>query len=173
MTRFPPAGLRRLAVLAAVLLLAACEDGTPAAAAPVFPERFAMHGFERRFGYSQAVKSERTVYVSATFAVDAEGRLVGPDDFAAQLDAVYVNLARTLAAHGAQFEDVVLERIYVTDMDRFLAVSDRRFRYHAVNSLPALSVVEVRRLVDPGFLVAIEAVAELPERVPAGGTEAR
>jgi enamine deaminase RidA (YjgF/YER057c/UK114 family) len=61
----------------------------------------------------------------------------------------------------------VLERIYVTDMERFLEVSDRRFRYHSPTALPALSVIEVRRLVDPGFLVAIEAVVELPEAEPA------
>lgn len=163
---------RRL-LLAALLGLAACDDGAPPAAAPRFPERFTMHPFEQRFGYSQAVKSGRTVYVSATYAVDPEGRLVGAGDFAAQLDAAYTNLARTLAAHGAQFEDVVLERIYVTDMERFLAASDRRFRHHAANALPALTVIEVRRLADPGFLVAIEAVVELPDVLPPGSGEAR
>jgi enamine deaminase RidA (YjgF/YER057c/UK114 family) len=154
-------------LLVPLLLLAACEEGAPPAPAPRFPERLSLHGFEQRFGYSQAVKIGRTIHLSSTFAVDADGKLVGPGDFAAQLDAAYTNLARTLAAHGAQFDDVVFERIYVTDMDRFLEVSDRRFRYHSPTALPALSVVEVRRLVDPGFLIAIEAVAELPEAGPA------
>jgi enamine deaminase RidA (YjgF/YER057c/UK114 family) len=157
----------RLPALTALAMLAGCEDGTPPAPAPRFPERLSLHAFEQRFGYSQAVQSGRTIYLSSTFAVDAEGKLVGPGDFAVQLDAAYTNLARTLAAHGAQFDDVVLERIYVTDMERFLEVSDRRFRYHSPTALPALSVIEVRRLVDPGFLVAIEAVVELPEAEPA------
>ncbi len=154
--------MHRSPLLLLLVCLAACDDGVRPPTPPVFPERFSLNAFEQRFGYSQAVKSGRTVYVSATYAVDAEGRLVGPGDFATQLDAAYANLARTLAAHGAQFEDVVLERVYVTDMERFLAASDRRFRYHAPTALPALSVIEVRRLADPGFLVAVEAVAELP-----------
>jgi enamine deaminase RidA (YjgF/YER057c/UK114 family) len=157
---------RRLLLSTAALLLSACEDGAPPVPAPQFPERYSLHPFEQRFGYSQAVRSGRTVYVSSTYAVDADGRLVGPGDFARQLDAAYANVARTLAAHGASFDDVVLERLYVTDMERFLAASDRRFRVHAPGALPALSVIEVRRLVDPGFLVAIEAVAELPVPEP-------
>ncbi len=146
-----------------VALLAGCEDGAPAPPAPHFKEPFHLNAYEQRFGYSQAVKVGRTLYVSATMAVDAEGRLVAPDDVGAQLDAAYTNLARTLGAHGARLEDVVLERIYVTDMTRFLEIADRRFRYHSPNALPAMTLVQVQRLVDPGFLVAIEAVVELPE----------
>jgi enamine deaminase RidA (YjgF/YER057c/UK114 family) len=37
-----------------------------------------------------------------------------------------------------------------------------RFEYYDKERLPAASWVEVRRLVDPGFLVQIEVVAELP-----------
>ncbi len=154
-----------LAAVACTLLLAlsGCEDGAPPAPAPSFKEPFHLNGFEQRFGYSQSVKVGRTLYVSATMAVDPDGKLVGPGDLGAQLDAAYANLARTLVAHGAAFDDVVLERIYVTDMAAFLALSDRRFRYYPQNALPALSLVEVRRLIDPGFMVAIEAVVELPD----------
>jgi DNA-directed RNA polymerase specialized sigma24 family protein len=71
------------------------------------------------------VKVGRTVYVAATVAVDAQGRLVAPGDMAGQLDAVYVNLAATLKAQGAGFEHVVSERIYTTDMDALLKVDER------------------------------------------------
>lgn len=158
----------KLALLAVVAVsLASCEEGAPPPVAPNFKEPFHLNAYEQQFGYSQAVKVGHTLYVSATMAVDSEGQLVGPGDVGTQLDTVYTNLARTLAAQGAQLDDIVLERIYVTDMARFLEISDRRFRYHAPNELPAMSVVEVQRLVDPGFLVAIEAVAQLPEVPPA------
>jgi enamine deaminase RidA (YjgF/YER057c/UK114 family) len=55
-----------------------------------------------------------------------------------------------------------MERIYTTDMDALLKVADRRLKHYAPAQLPATTWVEVKRLVDPGFLVAIEAVAELP-----------
>jgi enamine deaminase RidA (YjgF/YER057c/UK114 family) len=165
----------RRAVIAAVgslclASLAGCEDGVPAPPAPQFKEPFHLNGYELQFGYSQAVKVGRTLYVSATMAVDSDGRLVAPGDLGGQMDAVYANLARTLAAHGARLDDVVLERVYVTDMARFLEVADRRFRFHSPGALPAMTLVQVQRLVDPGFLVAIEAVVELPEAAAGPGT---
>lgn len=152
-----------LTLLAVAILLAACEAPAPPDPPPVVAEPFHLNAYEQTFGYSQAVAVGRTLYVSATMAVDAEGRLVAPGDLGRQLDAAYINLAKTLEAHGASFADVVVERIYATDMEALLAVSDRRLRYYARTQLPATTMVEVRRLVDPGFLVAIEAVAHLPE----------
>jgi hypothetical protein len=57
---------------------------------------------------------------------------------------------------------VVKETIYTTDMDRLLKASDVRFEYYDKERLPTVSWVQVQRLVDPGFLVEIEVVAELP-----------
>ena len=113
--------------------------------------------------YSQAVKVGKTIYISATVAVDAEGRLVSPGDMAGQLDAIYTNLGATLKAEGASFGEVVVERIYTTDMEGLLKVTDRRLKYYRQGQLPATSWrSKVRRLVDPApALLAIEAVAEL------------
>jgi enamine deaminase RidA (YjgF/YER057c/UK114 family) len=154
--------LTRVAALAVPLvLLGACEPDAPAPASRI-PEPLHLNAYEQTFGYSQAVKVGRTVYISATVAVDAEGKLVSPGDLAGQLDAVYQNLGATLKAEGAGFPQVVMERIYTTDMDGLLKLSEKRFQYYPKGQLPATTWVEVRRLVDPGFLVAIEAVAELP-----------
>jgi enamine deaminase RidA (YjgF/YER057c/UK114 family) len=95
-------------------------------------------------------------------AVDANGRLVAPGDMAGQMRAAYANIRRTLAAHGADFDEVVKETIYTTDMDALLKSSDVRFDYYDKERLPTASWVQVQRLVDPGFLVEIEVVAELP-----------
>ena len=153
--------LRAVALIGLGVLLGACE-AEPPAPAPRIPEPFHLNSYEQTFGYSQAVKVGRTVYIAATVAVDSEGRLVSPGDMAGQLDAIYTNLAATLKAEGAGFGQVVMERIYTTDMEALLKISDHRFKYYPHGQLPATSWLEVRRLVDPGFLVAIEAVAELP-----------
>ena len=55
-----------------------------------------------------------------------------------------------------------MKTIYTTDMDALLKASDLRFEYYDKERLPTASWVQVERLVDPGFLVEIEAVAELP-----------
>jgi enamine deaminase RidA (YjgF/YER057c/UK114 family) len=123
---------------------------------------FHLNGYERDFGYSQAVLVDKTLYVSGSVAVDAEGRLVAPGDMAGQLRAAYANIRRTLAAHRAEFDEVVKETIYTTDMEALLKASDVRLEYYDKERLPTISWVQVQRLVDKGFLVEIEVVAELP-----------
>ena len=146
----------------AVLGTSGCAPGGAPAEDSRLRAQYNLYDFEQNFGYAQSVKVGRTLYVSATVAVDAEGRLVGPGDMAAQLEAVYVNISRTLAANGAAFEHVVRENIYTTDMEALLAVSGMRFDYYPRNALPAATWVQVQRLIDPGFMVAIEVTAELP-----------
>jgi enamine deaminase RidA (YjgF/YER057c/UK114 family) len=155
-------GAQAAAAALALACLAACEQEPPPPPESRIPEPLHLNAYEQSFGYSQAVKVGHTLYISATVAVDAEGKLVSPGDMAGQLDAVYANLAATLKAEGAGFPQVVVERIYTTNMEALLKVSDHRLKYYAAGQLPATSWFEVRRLVDPGFLVAIEAVAELP-----------
>jgi enamine deaminase RidA (YjgF/YER057c/UK114 family) len=81
---------------------------------------------------------------------------------AGQMRAAYTNIRRTLAANGSNFDQVVKETIYTTNMDALLKASGLRFEYYDKERLPTISWVQVQRLVDPGFLVEIEVVAELP-----------
>jgi 2-iminobutanoate/2-iminopropanoate deaminase len=123
---------------------------------------FHLNKYEKDFGYSQAVLIDKTLYISGSVAVDENGRLVSPGDMAGQMRAAYTNIRRTLAAHGADFEEVVKETIYTTDMEALLKASDLRFEYYDKERLPTTSWAQVQRLVDPGFLVQIEVIAELP-----------
>jgi len=164
MTGFRPAvprpGTPALA-LALGLLLGAC-DRQPQPPAPRIKQVFHLNEYEKDFGYAQAVQIDKTLYVSGSMAADANGRLVAPGDMAGQMRAAYGNIQRTLAAHGATFEEVVKETIYTTDMDALLKASDLRFEYYDKERLPATAWVQVQRLIDPGFLVEIEVIAELP-----------
>jgi enamine deaminase RidA (YjgF/YER057c/UK114 family) len=143
------------------LLLAACapEEEAPA---PHIADRLQLYNFERDFGYAQAVKVDKTVYVSGVLPVDDKGKLIGQGDMAAQLEAVYVNLGKVLEAYNAGYNSVVRENIYTTDMDALLQVADIRFKHYTKGSLPAITWLEVQRLVDPGILVSVEATLELP-----------
>jgi len=150
-----------IASIAAVLGPTACErepQPPPARSKQVFH----LNPYEKDFGYSQAVLIDKTLYISGSVAADENGRLVAPGDMGGQMRAAYANIRRTLAAHGAGFGEVVKETIYTTNMDALLKASDIRLEYYDKERLPTTSWVEVQRLVDPGFLVEIEAVAELP-----------
>lgn len=148
-------------VLLNVALLAACQQESEPEQSRFRQSQY-LYPYEQRFGYAQAVRIGKTVYISGTMAADREGRLVGEGDMAAQLQAAYANIARTLGSQDLTFENVVRETIYTTDMEALLKVSDLRFNYYARETLPAATWVQVERLVDPGFLVAIEVVAEAP-----------
>ncbi len=154
---------RAIKVICAVsaLWLGACER-EPQPPPPRTKQVFHLNGFEKDFGYSQAVLIDKTLYISGSVAVDANGNLVAPGDMAGQMRAAYTNIRRTLAAHGAGFQEVVKETIYTTNMDALLKASDLRFEYYDKERLPTASWVQVQRLVDPGFLVEIEVIAELP-----------
>jgi 2-iminobutanoate/2-iminopropanoate deaminase len=146
-----------------VLGLGACQrEHETEAPPPRVKQVFHLNGYEKDFGFSQAVLVDKTLYVSGSVAADQNGRLVAPGDMAEQMRAAYTNIQHTLAANGADFDKVVKETIFTTDMDALLKASDVRFEYYGKERLPATSWVQVQRLVDPGFLVQIEVVAELP-----------
>ena len=138
--------------------LAACEKSEPP---PRVKQVFHLRPYEKDFGYSQAVLIGKTLYISGSVSTDENGRMVAPADMAGQMRAAYANIRRTLAAHGADFGEVVKETIYTTNMDALLKASDLRFEFYDKERLPATAWVQVERLVDPGFLVEIEVVAEL------------
>ncbi len=157
--------MRRRIVLVATLscgtLLSACQRAAEPPA-PRVKQVFHLNPYEKDFGYSQAVLIGKTLYISGSVAADQNGRLLAPGDMAGQMRAAYSNIGRTLAAHGADFDEIVKETIFTTNMDALLKATDSRFEFYGRERLPATSWVQVQRLVDPGFLVEIEVVAELP-----------
>lgn len=153
--------LRCLMAIGALAALVACER-PPEPTPPRIKQVFHLNTYEKDFGYSQAVLIDKTLYVAGSVSADDQGRLIGAGDMAGQMRAAYGNIQRTLAANGSSFDQIVKETIYTTDMDALLKASDLRFEYYDRERLPATSWVQVQRLVDPGFLVQIDVIAELP-----------
>jgi 2-iminobutanoate/2-iminopropanoate deaminase len=154
---------RRALLVACIAALALCACEREPESPPMRVKRvFHLNPYEKDFGYSQAVLIDKTLYISGSVAADQNGRLVSPGDMPGQMRAAYSNIRRTLAAHGSDFEEVVKETIYTTNMDALLKASDLRFEFYNKERMPTTSWVQVQRLVDPGFLVQIEVVAELP-----------
>lgn len=101
----------------------------------------------------------RFVAVSGQLALDADGKLVGEGDPAAQARQVFENLRRCLAAAGATFDEVVKLTYFVTDMAHMPALRAARAEHIPDDRLPASSAVQVAGLVRPEFLMEVEAFA--------------
>ena len=115
-------------------------------------------------GYSQVVEvhAGRFFFIAGQTAVDGAGALVGKDDFAAQADQVFRNLAMALEAVGCTAANLVKLTVFLRDMDNLGAYRDARNRFFATVSppaAPAITLVEVSKLYGPEFLIEIEAVA--------------
>ena len=114
--------------------------------------------WESKVGYSRALRAGHFVAVSGTAPVDANGELVGAGDMYAQTRQCIDIIAAALDRAGGGLADVVRTRMFVTDIERW----DEAGRAHQEafgDVMPATTMVEVARLIDPRMLVEIEADA--------------
>lgn len=113
-------------------------------------------------GYSRAVRVGAQVFVSGTTAWDEMGEIVGRGDAYAQTVQSLRNIERGLRAAGARMQDVVRTRAFVTDIERWQDVARAHGEvFHDIR--PAMTLVQVSRLVDSAMLVEIEADAVVEE----------
>ena len=109
-------------------------------------------------GYSRAVRVGQVVAVSGSAAVDADGALVGEGDAYLQAQQCIKVIGDALEQAGARLADVVRTRTFVTDIEQWPEIA-RAHQEAFGDVMPATSMVEVSRLIDPAMLVEIEADA--------------
>lgn len=116
--------------------------------------------WENKVGYSRAVKIGNHIEVSGTVAADETGSVVGKDDAYAQTKYILQKIEKALTQAGASLHDVVRTRMFVTDISRF----DEYAKAHGEtfsDIKPCTSMIEVKGLVSPDYLIEIEATAIL------------
>lgn len=113
-------------------------------------------------GYSRAVRVGPFVHIAGTTAWNEKGEIVGQGDPYAQAVQILRNIERALEAAGARMEDVVRTRAFVMDIERWEEVARAHGEFFR-EIRPALTLVQVSRLLDPEMLVEIEADAVLAD----------
>ena len=119
-------------------------------------------------GYSNGVLVEgacRLLFVAGQIAWDADQRIVGAGDFAAQFRQALANVVAVVRAAGGGPEHLARLTMYVVDKRAYeAALKDVGAAYRDVigRHFPAMALVEVAGLLEPGALVEIEATATLP-----------
>jgi len=91
---------------------------------------------------------------------------VGGDDTHAQAAETFRRVRALTEACGAGVDDIVVLRIYVTDIADKAVVGRARSALFS-GDFPCSTLVEVSALVEPGLRVEVEAQGFLPKAAPA------
>ncbi|MEE2659512.1 MAG: RidA family protein [Candidatus Latescibacterota bacterium] len=132
---------------------------------------FNVPGVVEPFGaFSSAAwepENGRVLHLSGHVSQALDGSTVGVDDIQAQTRQVLENLRDVLAHVGGTLDDVARVTVYVTDVANVPAIHEVRREFFA-GPYPASTLVQVAALIDPDWLIEIDAVAVIPcDRVPA------
>jgi enamine deaminase RidA (YjgF/YER057c/UK114 family) len=113
--------------------------------------------WERSYSFSRMVRAGGFLFLGGTTSADADGVVLGETPYEQAVE-IFRKVQHELARGGAELDDVVLTRAYVTDISR----ADEVGRAHGEvfgQIRPVMTMVEVSALIDPRMQVEIEAIA--------------
>lgn len=111
-------------------------------------------------GYSRMVKMGNIIEVTGTVAVNEAGEVVGKNNAFEQTKFIIQKIETNLARAGATLKDVVRTRMFVTDISRWEEYG--KAHGEAFGKIkPCTSMIGVTALIEPDYLIEIEATAIL------------
>ena len=114
--------------------------------------------WESLVGYSRAVKIGNIVEVTGTVAVDENSVLVGGNNAYEQTIFIIRKIEKVLQNAGFSLKDVVRTRMFVTDISRWEEYGRAHGEFFK-DIRPCTTMVEVKALIGPEYLIEIEATA--------------
>jgi len=110
--------------------------------------------------YSQAVRVDRTVYLSGQIPLLPDTMTLVDGDIRAQIVQVFENLGAVIEASGGTFADVVKLNVYLTDLGHFPIVNEVMGQYFQ-QPYPARAAIGIAAL-PKGALIEIDGIICLP-----------
>jgi len=95
--------------------------------------------------YSQAVKIDRTVYLSGQIPLVPETMTIVEGDITVQITQVFENLKAVAEAAGGDLSDIVKLNVFLTDLSNFLLVNEIMGHYFQ-EPYPARAAIGVAAL---------------------------
>lgn len=118
--------------------------------------------WEPMAGYTRAIRIGNRVLISGTTGIDKTGEVVGVGDPYVQTVQAIKNIETALQEAGAELKDIVLTRIYITDMTQWKLVAKAHKLFFG-SIRPVTTLVEVNQLIREEMFVEIEAEAVVVE----------
>ena len=109
--------------------------------------------------YSQAVKVDRTVYLSGQIPLVPESMELIEGDIAAQIRRVFDNLSAVCQTAGGELGDIVKLNVFLTDLGNFPVVNEIMAEYFS-EPYPARAAIGVAAL-PKGAGVEMDAIMHL------------
>lgn len=119
----------------------------------------------RPSGYSHGIIGEgRVLFVAGQIGWDSTSQLVS-DRFVEQFDQALANVLTVVTEAGGSAESIARLTIYVVDTSEYKVAQKEigaRYRARMGTHYPAMTLVEVKSLLEDGAKVEIEATALIP-----------
>ncbi len=120
------------------------------------PEYFYLRPqVEKSYGYTHAIRIDDDIKISGAVSMDDEGKPTAVGDLAQQMKNAYSDLDKVLRHFGCSFDDVIVEKVFTTDMPKFLEVSSYRASIYT-KAFPTGTWIEVKGLALPELMIEIE-----------------
>ena len=127
----------------------------------------------RGSGYSHAVVADgRQIFIAGQIGWDPVTQKIVEGGLIAQTRQALTNIVAVLEAAGATTSHLVRLTWFITDRDGYLGARDglgAGYRDVIGRHFPAMSVVVVSALLEPGAVVEIEATAVIPHSPTSAG----
>lgn len=114
--------------------------------------------WEKMNAYSRAIKCGNRIVITGTTSVNEKGNVIGRGSVYEQTVYIFQKFSKYLKQLGADLNDVIINRVYLTDITKWQEVGKAHSEIFG-EIKPCLTLIGVSNLVLPELLVEIECEA--------------
>ena len=118
--------------------------------------------FEESIGFSRALRTGNRILVSGTAPIMENGSAAFPGDVYRQTLRCIEIIEKAILEAGGSLEEVVRTRVYLTNKSTWKEADMAHGKYFG-KIRPASTFIEVSGLIDPEWMVEIEAECEISD----------
>jgi len=116
--------------------------------------------WETIVGYSRAVRIGNIIEITGTVALNEKNQVVAEGDAYNQTKFIIKKIEQVLQKAGGELKDVIRTRMFVTDISKWEEYGRAHGEFFQ-EIRPCTTMVEVRALIAPEYLIEMEATAIL------------